>query len=40
MTVPEFKNKWFVDSLLDGYPDVDSAIILYWSITLSPFDTI
>ena len=26
MTIPEFKNKWFVDTLLDGYPDVDGWV--------------
>jgi hypothetical protein len=26
MTIPEFKSKWFVDILLENYPDVDNLV--------------
>jgi hypothetical protein len=26
MSIPEFKSKWFVDVLLEGYPDVDGLV--------------
>jgi hypothetical protein len=26
MTIPAFKSKWFVDVLLQGYPDVDNLV--------------
>jgi hypothetical protein len=26
MTIPEFKPKWFVTTLLEGYPDIDNLV--------------